>query len=112
MFGGRAGVLDGSVALYCGVFGYTAIALLRRLVHAKFDWPNPRLAVANALIGYARGWGIGVAILTARQVANAIQGTMFPPLSTPLDALYFLLVTLLFSIPGLIALALGMALRR
>ena len=111
-FGGRAGLLDGSVALQCGVFGYFSVALLLRLTRGLYAWPSPRMIVAETLMGYGRGWGVGVTILTARQIAQAIQGVMVPPVSTILDGVFFVSVTLMFALPGVIAFALGAILRR
>lgn len=112
VFGGKAGVLDGGVAFQCGVFGYLSFTLLRRLVQGRFAWPTPRLFVANALTGYAAGWGVGVAILTARQIAQAVQGTLTPPVSNAIDVLFFALVTMLISFPAVIAFSVGTLMKR
>lgn len=110
--GPRAG-LDGSVALNAGVAGYLSFALARRLVLRQGTWPRPRVLVSNALLGYARGWGLGVAVLTAKDIGNVSMAGRPPPSGLVLlDIVYFAIATVIVAIPALIALGLSIALRR
>ncbi len=106
--------IDGAVALNCGVLGYLFAAIVRRLLKREFAWPRPRLILANALMGYGRGWGVGVAILSSGVLAEALLSFGAPPKNGSYlgDAFFFIVVTVLVSVPGFIALVFGLLLRR
>jgi hypothetical protein len=105
---------NGVVVLNCGVLGYLFASLVRRLLRRDFAWPRPRLVLANALVGYGCGWGIGVAIIAAGAVSEALLNFGAPPKNGSYfaDALFFILVASLVSLPGVFTLILGLLLRR
>lgn len=98
-----------SGVFYNALFGVAFVALVRRVVRWDLVWPTGWQLTANVLDGFARGWGAGVCVLSARVIGEAIQngGGRNSNGSFVADVFFFLLVTLLVSIPGLAALALA-----
>src|SRR5207247_5793947 len=79
LFIGRPAQVGPEVVLNFGVVGWLTYALLVRLLRRRFRLPRPRMLAANALAGYGRGWGVGVAILSAADLARWI-GSIGPPI--------------------------------
>jgi hypothetical protein len=90
-----------SIAFQSALAGYLMFALLRRLLRGDF-----RLGVSprSALVGFARAWGIGVAILIAANVADLLRGPS-AALGAEMfrDVVLYAIVILILLIPALLA---------
>ena len=98
-----------SGVFYNALFGAAFVALVRRVVRWNLVWPTGWQLTANVLDGSARGWGARVCVLSARVIGERVQnvGGWSPNGSFVADAFFFVLVTLIVSVPGLAALALA-----
>lgn len=112
LFIGRDADARGWEILDAGVFGYLFASLVIRLVRRDFALPAARILLINALVGFGRGWLIGIVALGAKSLLVVIRSGTGPPSgSWVADAVFFLLTLLVLALPGLVGLALANSLR-
>jgi hypothetical protein len=91
--------------LVWGVATWSFGSLIHRLRTAGPTFPPFWVGVGDGLDAFARGWGLGVVVLSARVIGDGLRSFGAPPRdgSYLADAFFFAVVTLIFSVPGLFA---------
>jgi len=87
-----------------GIATYSFGALIHRLVVYRAVLPTLETGLADFFAAIARGYGIGVTVLDARVLGDALGHFGDPPKNGTYiaDAFFFVLVTLIISAPGLL----------
>jgi hypothetical protein len=88
-----------------GVATWSFGSLIHRLRTAGPTFPPFWVGVGDVLDAFARGWGLAVTVLSAREIGNGLRSFGTPPRdgSYLADAFFFVIVTLIFAVPGLCA---------
>jgi hypothetical protein len=94
-----------SSAFSCGVFGYAFGALAHRVAKYGVAEPTGHAALVAAFDVIARGWGLGVTILSARVLGEGLRSFGAPASSGSFlaDGFFFVVTSLIVGVPGLLA---------